>query len=110
MATRDADGKTRYGAQERETMDIQITGLKTFIVASNPNGGNWVFVKVYTNQDGLAGLGEGTVTSKAETIAAAIGEHERFLIGRDPRNIEWLWQAMYRYPRWRGGPVLNSAI
>ena len=110
MATRDADGKTRYGAQERETMDIQITGLKTFIVASNPNGGNWVFVKVYTNQDGLTGLGEGTVTSKAETIAAAIGEHERFLIGRDPRNIEWLWQAMYRYPRWRGGPVLNSAI
>ena len=91
-------------------MDIQITGLKTFIVASNPNGGNWVFVKVYTNQDGLTGLGEGTVTSKAETIAAAIGEHERFLIGRDPRNIEWLWQAMYRYPRWRGGPVLNSAI
>ena len=57
-------------------MDIQITGLKTFIVASNPNGGNWVFVKVYTNQDGLTGLGEGTVTSKAETIAAAIGEHE----------------------------------
>ena len=31
-------------------------------------------------------------------------------MGQDPLDIEWLWQAMYRYPRWRGGPVLNSAI
>ncbi|HEX2035507.1 MAG TPA: galactonate dehydratase [Chloroflexota bacterium] len=89
---------------------MKITGLKTFVVAANEGGGNWVFVKVYTDQDGLTGLGEGTVTSKAQTIAAAIQEHERFLVGRDPSNIEWLWQAMYRYPRWRGGPVLNSAI
>ena len=89
---------------------MKITGLKTFVVASAPNGGNWVFVKIYTDQDGLTGLGEGTVTSKAQTIAAAIEEHERYLIGKDPHNIEGLWQAMYRYPRWRGGPVLNSAI
>ena len=89
---------------------MKITGLKTFVVATGPRGGNWVFVKVYTDQDGLYGVGEGTVTSKAQTIAAAIEEHERFLIGRDPLAIEWLWQAMYRYPRWRGGPVLNSAI
>lgn len=87
---------------------MKITGLKTFVV--DAASGNWVFVKVYTDQDGLTGLGEGTVTSKAQTIAAAIEEHERFLVGRDPLNIEWLWQAMYRYPRWRGGPALNSAI
>jgi galactonate dehydratase len=89
---------------------VKITGLKTFIMQSSPSGGNFVFVKVYTDQDGLTGLGEGSVTSKATTIAAAIEEHERFLIGKDPLNIEFLWQAMYRYPRWKGGPVLNSAI
>ena len=89
---------------------MKITGLKTFVVAAAPRGGNWVFVKLYTDQDGLTGLGEGSVTSKAQTIAAAIEEHERFLVGRDPLQIELLWQAMYRYPRWRGGPVLNSAI
>jgi len=87
---------------------VKITGLQTFVV--DAGGGNWVFVKVHTDQDGLTGLGEGTVTSKAQTIAAAIQEHERFLVGRDPFNIEWLWQAMYRYARWRGGPALNSAI
>ena len=89
---------------------MKITGLKTFVVAVGPNSGNQVFVKIYTDQDGLTGLGEGTVTSKALTIAAAIEEHERFLVGKDPSEIEWLWQAMYRYARWRGGPVLNSAI
>src|SRR5262245_61356721 len=87
---------------------MKITGLKTFVV--DAGSGNWLFVKVYTDQDGLTGLGEGTVTSKAQTVAAAIEEHERFLVGRDPLAIEWLWQAMYRYPRWRGGPILNSAI
>lgn len=89
---------------------MQITGLRTFVVAAGPNGGNWVFVKVDTDQAGLSGLGEGSVTGKAQTIVAAIEEHERFLVGRDPLRIEWLWQAMYRYPRWRGGPALNSAI
>jgi galactonate dehydratase len=86
---------------------VKITQLRTFIV--DAGSGNWVFVKVYTDE-GLVGLGEGTITSKSQTVAAAIMEHERYLIGKDPRQIERLWQAMYRYPRWRGGPVLNSAI
>ncbi len=88
-------------------MNLKITGLKTFVV--NIGDQNWVFCKVYTNQ-GLVGLGEGSVTGKEATVASAIMEHERFLVGRDPTNIELLWQGMFRYPRWRGGPVLNSAI
>jgi galactonate dehydratase len=87
--------------------NLKITGLKTFVV--NTGSLNWVFCKVYTNQ-GLVGLGEGSVTSKEATVAQAIMEHERFLLGKDPTNIELLWQGMFRYPRWRGGPVLNSAI
>jgi len=88
-------------------LHLKITGLKTFVV--NVGSVNWVFVKIHTNQ-GLTGLGEGSVTSKEATIAEAIREHERFLVGKDPTEIERLWQAMFRYPRWRGGPVLNSAI
>ena len=88
-------------------LNLKITGLKTFVVYVG--GLNWVFCKVYTNQ-GLVGLGEGSVTSKEATVAAAIMEHERFLVGQDPTNIELLWQGMFRYPRWRGGPILNSAI
>lgn len=92
---------------QAKSLNLRITGLKTFVV--NVGGVNWVFAKVHTNQ-GLTGLGEGSVTSKEATVAQAIMEHERFLTGKDPADIELLWQGMFRYPRWRGGPILNSAI
>jgi len=90
-----------------KSLNLKINGLKTFVV--NVGALNWVFCKVYTNQ-GLVGLGEGSVTGKEATVAEAIMEHERFLMGKDPTDIELLWQSMFRYPRWRGGPILNSAI
>jgi len=90
-----------------KTLNLKITGLKTFVV--HAGGLDWTFCKIYTNQ-GLVGLGEGSVTSKEATVAQAIMEHERFLVGKDPTDIELLWQGMFRHPRWRGGPILNSAI
>jgi L-alanine-DL-glutamate epimerase-like enolase superfamily enzyme len=92
---------------QAKPLNLKITGLKTFVV--NAGSLNWVFCKVYTNA-GLIGLGEGSVTSKEATIAQAIMEHERYLLGKDPTDIELLWQGMFRDPRWRGGPILNSAI
>ena len=98
---------TPRAAAQAKGLHLKITGLKTFIV--NVGSVNWVFCKVTTDQ-GLIGLGEGSITSKEATLAQAIMEHERFLIGKDPTEIELLWQGMFRYPRWRGGPILNSAI
>src|SRR5580700_4028517 len=94
--------------QPAKSLNLKITGIRTFVVNSSSTV-NWVFCKVYTNQ-GLIGLGEGSVTSKEATVAQAIMEHERYLVGKDPTDIEMHWQAMFRYPRWRGGPILNSAI
>src|SRR5579883_1542365 len=97
----------RLPASDTAKLNLKITGLKTFVI--NAGSVNWVYCKVYTNQ-GLVGLGEGSVTSKEATVAQAIMEHERFLVGKDPTDIEILWQRMFRDPRWRGGPILNSAI
>ncbi len=94
-------------AAPAKPLQLKITGVKTFVV--NVGSVNWVFCKILTDQ-GLTGLGEGSVTSKEATVAQAIQEHERFLVGKDPTEIELLWQGMFRYPRWRGGPILNSAI
>lgn len=100
-------------AQAREKakpLHLKITDLKTIVVnQGGTNSPNYVFVKIYTAQ-GITGLGEGSVTSKEATVAAAIEEHKRYLVGRDAADIEMHWQAMYRWPRWRGGPILNSAI
>jgi galactonate dehydratase len=90
--------------------NLRITGLKTFVVNTGAHSDeNYVFVKIYTNK-GIVGLGEGTMTGKERTTAAAIEEHERYLVGRDPTDIEYLWQAMFRGPRYRGGPILMSAL
>ncbi len=97
---RAATGKAR-------DFNLRVTDIKTFIVSTGNS--NFLFCKVYTNQ-GLTGLGEGSVTSKESTVSAAILEHNRYLVGKDPTDIELHWQAMYRNPRWRGGPILNSAI
>jgi len=85
---------------------VKITRFETFLVSA---GVNYVFVQVHTDE-GLVGLGDGTVATKALAVEAAIRDLERLVVGRDPTNIEGLWQEMFRRPRWRGGPVLNSAI
>lgn len=82
---------------------LKITGLKTIQV------GTETFVKVLTNQ-GVTGLGEGTVTGQALSVEAAIKDRERIIVGLDPTNIEFIWQAIFRWPRSRGGGVSNSAI
>ena len=69
----------------------------------------WLFLKVHTDV-GIIGLGEPTLEGRARTVAEAVREYERMLIGQDPRRIEHLWQRMYRQTFYRGGPVLCSAI
>ena len=58
---------------------------------------NYVFVKVVTDEDGLA-------------VAKAIEHASELLIGRDPLDTEDLWQLLYHWSYWRGGPVLMAAV
>lgn len=69
----------------------------------------WLFLKM-TTDDGLEGWGEPVVEGKADTVKAAVEEMESLLIGKDPRNIEDIWQSLYRGGFYRGGPILMSAI
>jgi len=82
---------------------MKIIDVKTIIVEPR-----WLFVKISTDE-GIVGWGE-ALGDKAEKVEAAIKELSRYLIGKDPRQIEHHWQAMYRGAFWRGGPILNAAI
>jgi len=86
---------------------MKITAVRTYLTFGGWR--NWVFVQVETDK-GLTGLGEATVEGKEQTIAAAVADLSRYLVGKDPRRIEEHTYAMYRDAFWRGGPVLNSAI
>ncbi|HEX5415195.1 MAG TPA: galactonate dehydratase [Chloroflexota bacterium] len=87
---------------------MKIRGISTHYVYTGPHR-NWVLVKVDTDE-GIHGWGEATIEGKEKTVAQAIAELERQLVGRDPFRIEELWQEMYRAAFWVGGPILNSAI
>lgn len=69
----------------------------------------WLFLKI-TTDNGIEGWGEPVVEGRADTVAAAIGEMTSYLIGKDARNIEDIWQMLYRGGFYRGGPILMSAI
>lgn len=83
---------------------MKITKLETFYVLPR-----WLFLKVHTDE-GIVGLGEPIVEGRSQTVAAAIQEIGRYLIGQDPRRIEHHWQAIFRGQFYRGGPVLSSAL
>jgi len=87
--------------------DLKVTKLKVIPVWTGSM--NYIYVKLYTNK-GITGVGEGGIRGRGATMIAAIKEHERYIVGKNPLQIEKHWQAMYRWPRWRGGPILNSAV
>ncbi len=86
---------------------MKITDVKTFVVDCFRT--NWVFVKVYTDE-GIAGVGEGTLEYKEHALEGAVEHLKNYLMGKDPRNIERLYHDIYRDAYWRGGAVLMSAL
>jgi galactonate dehydratase len=69
----------------------------------------WLFLKIETDE-GITGWGEPVIEGKAATVKTAVDELMQSLIGKDPMNIEGLWNLMYRGGFYRGGPILMSAV
>lgn len=87
---------------------MKITRISTTVV--NARLRNWVFVRVDTDQPGLFGLGEATLEFQTRAVVGAVEDLALLVTGQDPRNIEHLWQIMYRHPFFKGGIVTMSAL
>jgi galactonate dehydratase len=70
---------------------------------------NWVFVVVETDE-GVRGVGEGSLPGHPRAVAAAVEEYREYVVGEDPARIQHLWQLMYRQPFFRSGAVTLSAM
>ena len=56
---------------------------------------DWIFIRIRTD-DGLVGYGEPTLPGQIRSVAQAVEELAPIIVGQDPRNVELLWQHLYR--------------
>jgi mannonate dehydratase len=86
----------------------KITGIKTIQTRA---GGNWVFVKVMTDQPGLYGIGSAHEHNPTGSVIAMVEQWiAPRLIGRDASQIEDIWQSTFTSGYWRTGPIHNVAL
>jgi len=96
-------------AEARKLPPLKITDVKTILTA--PAGIRLVVVKVLTSEPGLYGLGCATFTQRARVVETAIDRYLKpFVIGKDPLQIEDIYQSSFVSSYWRNGPVLGNAL
>ena len=73
-------------------------------------GRNFVTVKITTDQ-GVYGIGDATLNGREKSVVSYLEDYLLpALIGRDPQQIEDIWQFFYRGAYWRRGPVGMTAL
>jgi galactonate dehydratase len=86
---------------------MRLTEFRTFIVHDGYR--SFVFLKLYTDE-GLTGVGEGTVEWSELAVDAAMRQMCGRIMGADPFLTEALWERLYRDGYWPNDLVLLSAI
>lgn len=68
----------------------------------------WIFARISTDE-GIEGWGEMISGTKTATVVAGAKELAERIIGRDPFEIERIWQELHR-SFFRGGPINGTII
>jgi galactonate dehydratase len=84
-----------------------ISEVRPFVLGAG--GKNITIVRVRTD-DGLEGIGEGTINYRVRAIHGAVQDFAMYLVGKDASQIERHWQALYRNSFFRGGPIQMTAL
>ncbi len=73
-------------------------------------GRNFVTVKI-TTDEGVYGIGDATLNGREKSVVSYLEDYLLpTLIGRDPQQIEDIWQFFYRGAYWRRGPIGMTAL
>ena len=82
---------------------MKITGVELFEVKPR-----WIFIKVNTDE-GISGWGELISGTKTRTVVEGAKELAERIVGRNPFEIERLWQELHR-SFFRGGPINGTIV
>jgi len=85
---------------------MRITDVRVIVTCP---GRNYVLVKVLTDE-GLYGVGDGTLAGNEAAVAEVLRHARELLIGHDAGRIEDIWQLLYHHAYWRRGPIQMSAL
>jgi galactonate dehydratase len=88
---------------------MKITNVEPIIVSAGPGKRNYTFVVVDTDE-GIWGVGESGLSSRELAVAGAVEHLKSFLLGKNPMQIERLWQEMFRGGFFPAGNITSSAI
>jgi galactonate dehydratase len=82
---------------------MKITEVKVYTVKPR-----WIFIKISTDE-GIEGWGEMISGTKTDTVVAGAYELGKRIIGRNPFEIERIWQELHR-SFFRGGPINGTIV
>ena len=86
---------------------MKITDIKIYVTCPKRN---FVLLKIMTDA-GIYGVGDATLNGRELAVYTLLKEHlGPWLIGKDPDQIEDIWQSIFRGTYWRGGPVTMTAL
>ncbi len=86
---------------------MKITDVTTYLVGNKWK--NWLFVRVDTDE-GIHGVGEGSLNGFSATVETAVHELRDAYIGLDPTQVELLLQRMVRDVYTDGGQIHMAAV
>jgi len=86
---------------------MRITDVETYLVG-NP-WKNWVFVRILTDE-GIHGIGEGSLGHLSKTVETAIHEMKAFILGLEVFQTELLVTRLNRHVYADGGQIKMCAI
>lgn len=98
---------------DRRSRGLSPLTIKDVKVITTNGGRNyrWVFVKIITSEPGLYGIGSANNNYQTQAVISAVETHLKpWLIGKDPNQIEDLWQSSHLKTYWRNGPVNNNVL
>jgi galactonate dehydratase len=86
---------------------MRIEAFRTFVVHDGYR--TFVFLKLYT-EEGLTGVGEGTVEWNELAVEACLRQTCARIRGADPFDTEAIGERLYRDGYWRNDLIITSAI